>query len=61
VGSQLAEVERDKRTVRPGSHAKRAARVQHEDGGAIWSEPTENLDLAHRGDVTLPEVESPTT
>ena len=39
----------------------RAARVQHEHGGTVWSEPTENLDFAHRGDVTLPEVESPTT
>ena len=44
MDSELTQVERHERAVVVRTHAEGSARVQHEHGGTIWSEPTENLD-----------------
>ena len=46
--SDLTQVERHERAVGVLTHAEGSARVQDEQGGTVWSDPTENLDLAHR-------------
>ena len=53
MDSELTQVERHERAVGARTHAEGSARVQHEQGGTSWSDPTENLDLAHR--VVAPE------
>ena len=46
--SELTQVERHERAIGILTHAEGSARVQDEQGGTIWSDPTENLDIAHR-------------
>lgn len=47
MDSDLTQVERHQRAIGIWTHAEGSARVQHEQGGTIWSDPTENLDVAH--------------
>ena len=47
MDSELTQVERHERAIGVWTHAKGSARIQHEKGGTIWSDPTENLDIAH--------------
>ena len=46
--SDLAQVERHERAIGVLTHAEGSARVQNEQGGTIWPDLTENLDIAHR-------------
>ena len=46
--SDLTQVERHERAVGVCTHAEGSARVQHEQGGTIRSDPTENLDRRSR-------------
>ena len=47
MDSDLTQVERHERAIGVWTHAEGSARIQHEQGGTIWSDPTENLDIAH--------------
>ena len=47
---ELAQVERHERAVVVRPHAEGPARVEHEQGGTIRSEPTEDLDGLGRVD-----------
>jgi hypothetical protein len=46
--SDLKQVERHERAIGVLAHAEGSARVQDEQSWTIRSDPTENLDLAHR-------------
>ena len=48
MDAQLAQIERHQGAVVVRTHAERPAGVQHEHGGTVRSDPTQNLDRAHR-------------